>query len=915
MPPPILEIRESPFRPPRRIELETGQSLYAALRRHMPAGFDRPTRILIDGRELEPDSDGLFAEADLERPLEPGARAEINQLPGGPAILPALATWLIVTAITMAASYLLNALLASKPKGPVPPPDESPVYSGAGLANRARPGEPVAEGFGEFIGVPDYSSVPYLEYENNDQFFTALVTLGVGDYEISSYLIDDSPIDQFASPNPVEAEVFAPAAHGQEFGVIEAATGRYENVSTSVEVADQELLFNTDNLVEASMRIVEPNRIIITGPETWPDGYVPDATFILSGAGVVNDGTYTVQVVLDGRKELRIVEGGLTELADGELGSVEAASLLPWNDGGVFGLSLNLNSTSTPSFLVFGATVTLQYPGGAPEITGIVDGVFGGGEGGLIVLTMNTATLPDIGGAGTYTFFSGTGENTAILQAQLSADAGVIGPFVACLVGQAARRIDVDIIFPNGLFRTNKRGVTGQNSATFEWTIQQIDDDGNDIGGPSVQSEIVTGGQRSPLRRTYGWPVAEGRYKVSARRASAIVDQYDLSVAIWAGLKAVLTHPEGTPVYGETTQIMVRIRATNGIAAAGQRRFRVLASRKLPRRAGTLAAAATKNPADAWWYIAGLTGGQRDADTISESWDRWDNLTAAFNGVFDTRQTFGQALNAILAPVLSANATLGGLLSLVREEIQPLRAAIFTKQNIAPGRLELVYDFDDVGSPDGIEVEYRDAATFQQRYATVPAEAVEPEKVVGFGITDDGVAEAYTDLLWRRRLYQRRGAGWTTSPEGHIAMLGARVGVRHPMLDGGDTGLILAATQDSDGWELIVDRRLSWPAGESVFLILRSLDGSVSAPVEVTRGAPPSDDTDSILLAALPVGIELSLAGTPQPTIFAFGPEAVLDFLITDAEDLGEDGVALKGVIYDERVYERLDEIIGPEPS
>ena len=934
-----LVLRRTPFVAATKASLPAGTRVIEALQRHIPEGFDRPTELWLDGKKLETDARGLFRDRDLRRRLKPGQRLEVRQLPAVEGFAMALAVSLLVTAITTAAALVLNALFGAKPPGAKRQEAESPVYSISGVANRARPGEPIPELFGEMPAVPDLAAQPYVRYEDNEQFYRFLACLGVGEYAILGHLIDSSPVEDFADPNPVTVTVFAPAAHGQTFGVIEVAVtqakldagqdpatvGIYENVHTSVEVGDQDLVSTTTSgsTVEAPCDFRTPpdptNRFNLEGGATLPAAWEPGVGFVLEGAGAGNDGNFTLQVVSGNRKGFRSIEETVTVPADGDaLGSVAASAAEAYAGG------IALTLAARPAFLVVTALVTVVYPD-LTEHAGTVAAVFQSGPVWFVNIDGPSVPPP---GAGSYAFKMRIPSGFPVVRVRLATSGeagGPLGPFTASLAtAPATRRLEVDLEARRGIYRSGTQGNLAERVADLRFTLQPIDGAGDPAGAPIIEDVAFAGATRTPQRRSFAWDVPDGRYAVIGERLDAEEDDFRIQSRItWTGLKAVLRGPSGT-VYGPNTLMFVEIRATDGIANAGARRFRTRCVRRLPAKAGTILESdggpvETRNPADAWWYIAGLKGVARDTEAVEAAWDRWDNDTAAFNGVFDTRLTLGQALNAVLAPVLATTLPLGGQLTILREEPRELLDALYNRETMAPGSLKLGYDFDDAGAPDGVRVEYREAAAFNPAFATWPTGAAEPEEVFLRGITDAAVALAMAKLRWNRRLFQRKTAEWTTGPEGHIALLGDRVGVSHPMLGAAESGLLMRWQAVGEGTELIVDRRLAWPEGESVYLTLRRLDGRPSEPLEVTRGEVPEEaDFDAVLLPELPEGwsaSDLAVKGSPQPTVFSFGPAGFQSFSVNGAEDAGEDAVVLKGTVYDARVYDTYEAIVGPEPS
>lgn len=184
-------------------------------------------------------------------PLQPGEHLDVHILPqGSDSGRKALATVLAIVAVTVlapggaaglagwqsalaiaAASLAINIVLGPRPDLGLSRQAESPTYSVALSGNQARLYEPIPVLYGRNLTYPPFASQPYVRYDNttNDQYFYALLCLGVGAFDIERLQIDDTHIDRFAD---VQYAVLAP---GQTPTLVSA------NVVTAPEVAGQDL--------------------------------------------------------------------------------------------------------------------------------------------------------------------------------------------------------------------------------------------------------------------------------------------------------------------------------------------------------------------------------------------------------------------------------------------------------------------------------------------------------------------------------------------------------------------------------------------------------------------------------------------------------------------------------------------------
>src|SRR5215831_12888829 len=165
-----------------------------------------------------------------------------------------IAVIVVQALIAMAVSIVFSAIFRpKKPAALVDQPAASPVYSISGSQNAARLGEPIPVGYGEFIQVPDFGSQPYTEFVNHDMFLCELLVIGQGDYQIDDdgMMVGDSSVFNLP-PGIVQWDRYPSSRHLMQMGVIEDTFGIYEDVVTSPEVGDQELLTGSPVYVPAA---------------------------------------------------------------------------------------------------------------------------------------------------------------------------------------------------------------------------------------------------------------------------------------------------------------------------------------------------------------------------------------------------------------------------------------------------------------------------------------------------------------------------------------------------------------------------------------------------------------------------------------------------------------------------------------
>jgi hypothetical protein len=474
------------------------------------------------------------------------------------------------------------------------------------------------------------------------------------------------------------------------------------------------------------------------------------------------------------------------------------------------------------------------------------------------------------------------------------------GPFVACKPGARGNRVMLDFVWPSGLFSLATNGSLQPRTVQFNVTLQPIDDNGISNGTAIVHNESVTQASNTPVRMTFTYDVPVGRYSVRVVRTTGPApNTQTVDSFTWTELKFRLL-PAATPVYGDVTLLVIRTRATNGIADAAATRVRVQCTRLVaPLGQGT--PVPSRDPADAFAdvycnlvYGARRPVGELDIATLAALQAHWAGR-ARFDAIFNTKSTIWDALGLTLQPAGAAALPVGQKMSAVQDGVKALRTQFYSDANMAPGSLQISYSFDTPGEYDGYSVEYRDPTTFAAVNAYYPPGTADPEQVTLFGCTDATTAAQYAQLLWQRRLRQRKSAQFTTELEGLIPRFGDRVAVAARLPSWGQTGVIVAVT----GLAVRTDQPLDWSAASPV-MVLRSEVGEPSGLIMVTRGA-----TDDEAILATGPGFAMHPGYAQESTYYSFGSSTsvVRDFVVTNLAHQGGVATDVGAMVYDPAIY------------
>jgi hypothetical protein len=485
-----------------------------------------------------------------------------------------------------------------------------------------------------------------------------------------------------------------------------------------------------------------------------------------------------------------------------------------------------------------------------------------------------------------------------------------IGPFVTCKGGKRGALLELDFVFPGGLYVADASGNLADRTVAVQVEYRALDSQGNVIapGTWTTYTETFTAHDNTPQRFTRPRTVVSARYQVRVKRTTngdGKVTTADR--VIWAGLKHQLDAPvQGMPAYGNVTLIAVSLKATNGVAAdaAGSMRFRC--KRRLrPLGDPNQASAATANPADAFVDIMIADyGGARprtldelDLDELGTSRTAWASHNG-FNAVFDQPSTVWEALTLSVQTVHAAPLPVGSRMSLIHDQVQPVRTQLFTDANVVAGSLQVAQAFDATGTPTGVRVNYRDPVSFAAAALQQPAGAPDYVAVDLFGCTDQAVAQEHANLLQAKRSKQRSSITFSTELEGLNVLPGDRIGVQAGMVKWAQAARVAAVA--ADGRTLTLDRPLTWKAGAAHAVQLRDDAGAPQRVTGVTRGV---DDAHLVLPSAPPITL-YGAGADREPTHLAFG---VQDQEITDwtVAKITPDAttVSVEAMNYDASIY------------
>jgi Putative phage tail protein len=472
-----------------------------------------------------------------------------------------------------------------------------------------------------------------------------------------------------------------------------------------------------------------------------------------------------------------------------------------------------------------------------------------------------------------------TSTDVAGIELQAPNDSGDwVGPFTSSPAASKANFIGVDMTLPSGLFYANDDGSLGVLALTFEAQARAIDDAGNATSDwIELDSRELRMATAQPQAMSFRYAVNPGRYEVRMRRTTNLnTDSRAQNRVQWSAMRAYLPSDR---YYGDCTLLAMRARATNSLNSNSAHDVNVIGTRILPvwngaswsdpqpcRSIAWAVADAARNTT----YGAGLPDKRLDLDTLLQLDEVWAGRGDTFNGVFDTKGTFWDALTTICAAGRAVPMYFGGVISVVRDEIKIVRTALFTPDNMVPGSFSVQYAFYAADTPDYVDVQYLDEQTWQwQDVQCIPtgSPALNPSTIKMVGVTNRAQA-------WREGIYrayanrdQRKQVAISTELDGLIPRYGDLVGVSHDMPKWGVWG----AVDGSDGDVVAVDQQLEWTPGAQHYVYFTWPDGSVTSALRVRQPDAVIDGMSMQLVDPLPDGLVFSDGFSTDPTRFAFG--------------------------------------------
>lgn len=744
-------------------------------------------------------------------------------------------TTAIGSSIVMAVGGMAMGAMFSAPKPAMPSaswsspgalPAASPTYALTATGNQGRLGQVIAEAFGRHKIVFDLGANAYQEYVDNDQYLFQLHVIGVGEYEIESLRIDDTPLASFEE---VDFEVVQPGG---------AMTLISHVVTTAEEVAGQEAR-GPNQLSGGDQGWIGP--FIINPAPTRMIALGIDVMFQRGLYHATDSGTLAEKSV-SWRVEIRAVDD------DGAAMNSDFVTSLAGDLSPSMG-SLTFNETAIDGDTVAINGIVFTFVPGSPGDGQVQIGADAAGCATNLAAALNASSDPAVNVA-TYTV-SGSTVLIAHDTAGIAGDAFTL----------AATRAE-----PSGETLTG-----GGFGCLAEETYAAAT---NTAIRRSYKYEVAAGRYQVRIKRTTAND-QDSRTGHELRWGQARA--YLNTVPNYGDVTLVAVKMRATDNLSSRSSRLI-----NGICTRKLPMWNAATGWSAPVPTRSIAAAAS--------YILRSENGARQPDKrfdVTKLWElhaTWESRGDHFDGIFDSTLTAWEALSRVLKVGRGAPFQQGGVVRFMRDEPISLPSGLFNRRNIVKGSLNIQYDMVTEDTADAVTVQFFNRKTWAVDEVTaalrdgvvrvlsdaemVSDPPINPARLEYMGITDEAHAGREACFAQACNLYRRRRPSWRTELDGRVLSFGEVVAISHPLPSWGQDGEIVA--WDTGTSVLTLSEAVRWPESGALYLAMRARNGALAG--DVVEIAPASDGDPFKVVALDPLPLVPDTGGDRERTYYAIGP-------------------------------------------
>lgn len=502
-------------------------------------------------------------------------------------------------------------------------------------------------------------------------------------------------------------------------------------------------------------------------------------------------------------------------------------------------------------------------------------------------------------------------------------DGGWYGWYTIVTAGNRATRIELDVSWRQGMYRTTDKGKFKAASSASQFQIRQINDLGEVIGDTqpflSVNRTLATS---DSWRETVGANVPAGRWQIRGRRTNNKATDYKIRDAFtWDSVRA---YCENKQDFGNVTLLAIKARASNNLNDQSRGKFNVdyeAYTDVYDLATGIWTPQITRNPVWAFCDILRAEYGRAlpdyflDLPTLVNMANALDAASVTFDWTYDQRGTIWPALQTALMIARAKPILPNALFSAVRDVPASVPVVGFSQYNIVPDSFSVSTKLAILGDHDGLEVEYINPLNWTKESVLCligEDQGNNPRQVRLSGCTDR--TKAYRWGLYTRacEVEQRDNIVFETGLEGADIIYGDLAAIQHDLiptdysLPEEFTGRLdedaLVNFDDGGGNRTYVTlpALVMFEPGETHRIALRDRRGVVRGPFVCTATADPF----TVKLATLLNLAEFNVTGGETATYFfgVSGKEYMLSKVVNVAP-AGESTIRITAVPYSENVY------------
>jgi hypothetical protein len=426
------------------------------------------------------------------------------------------------------------------------------------------------------------------------------------------------------------------------------------------------------------------------------------------------------------------------------------------------------------------------------------------------------------------------------------------GPFVVVNTGKTAYRLEVDLSFRAGLYKTGNNGKLSNRNVSATFQYRQIDNAGNPLGGwATLLNFAKTLKTINPKRFTIGVNVSPGRYEIRGKRTTSKSNDFKIKDTLtWESARAFINTQQN---FGNVTLIALKLQASNSLNDNSNSKFNVrVQSYSYKHNGSNWTIAANRNPVWAFCDILIAEYGRNlaarfiDLPAVSEIAADLDAEGIYFDGTFDSRTTVWQALTDCLMLARCRPNLPGTLISIVRDVALSIPTICFNPSNIIPDSFKVTHGFVRSNDKDGLEVEYINPDSWKKETVIClygNDKGINLEKVKLLGCTSRNKAYQWGMYQRSSTLLKKTNVSFTTGLEGSTVTFGDLAAVQHDLLPNNyaavpeHTGKINSIFWDGPDTIITLPFAPVFEDGETHRIGISDTQGVMRGPYICTQGA------------------------------------------------------------------------------